>query len=104
MSKPKRKLFGTSENLLKGEIALSNFSHSSGIKGVLTVKILGGGTADLSVVPCGAAEGTHMSPLRQEVWVQPSVPFQAKQYRFPDRLALVPLGSCFVRWHGTPFE
>lgn len=60
MSKPKRKLFGTSENLLKGEIALSNFSHSSGIKGVLTVKILGGGTADLSVVPCGAAEGTRM--------------------------------------------
>ena len=60
MSKPKRKLFGTSENLLKGEIALSNFSHTSGIKGVLTVKILRGGIARLSVVSSGAAEGACM--------------------------------------------
>jgi hypothetical protein len=35
MSKPKRILIGTSRKGLKGFIRTSNFSHSSGMKGVM---------------------------------------------------------------------
>jgi hypothetical protein len=54
MSKPRRKLIGTSEKILKGEILLSAFSHSSGMKGVLMIKRSGGGIALLGVVRRGA--------------------------------------------------
>ena len=50
MSKPKRRLVGTSVNLLKGDIFLSIFSHSSGTKGVFTIKRLRDGVATLGVV------------------------------------------------------
>jgi hypothetical protein len=55
MSKPKRKLLGTSENLLKGGIRLSIYSHSSGTKGVVMVRISGNGLATLGVVYGGTA-------------------------------------------------
>ena len=57
ISKPNRKLYGTSEKLLKGVIALSKFSHSSGTNGVLMIRRLGDGTTHLGIVPGGAAEG-----------------------------------------------
>ena len=60
MSKPKRKLLGTSEKLLKGVISLSRVSHSLGMNGVLMMRKLGGGVALLSVVSSGATEGTQV--------------------------------------------
>jgi hypothetical protein len=57
MLKPDRKLMGTSENLLKGVISLSIFSHSSGIKGVLMIKRSRNHVALLGVVNEGATEG-----------------------------------------------
>jgi hypothetical protein len=48
---------GTSENLLKGIISLSIFSHSSGIKGVLTIKRSCNHVALLGVVDKGSTEG-----------------------------------------------
>ena len=63
MSKPNRKLYGTSEKLLKGVIALSKFSHSSGTNGVLMIRRSGDGATDLGIVPSGAAEGARMFSL-----------------------------------------
>ena len=56
MSKPRCIPIGTSENLLKGVILLSNCSHSSGMKGVLIVKRLCNNVALLGDVRRGAAE------------------------------------------------
>jgi hypothetical protein len=55
MSKPKRKLLGTSEKLLKGVILLSIVSHSLGIKGVLIIKRSGDHVTALGVVYGDAA-------------------------------------------------
>ena len=56
MSKLKRIPIGTSGNLLKGAISLSNHSHSSGKKGVLIAKRLCNNVALLGDVRRGAAE------------------------------------------------
>jgi hypothetical protein len=71
MSKPERRLIGTSEKLLKGVILLSDFSHSSGIKGVLTIKRSGNHIALLGVVCRGAAQGAEMFTLATGVLVTP---------------------------------
>ena len=55
--KPNRKLYGTSEKLLKGVIALSKFSHSSGMDGA----------THLGIVPSGAAEGAQMFSLAARI-------------------------------------
>ena len=54
ISNPKRRLIGTSENLLKGVIPLSIISHWSGIKGVLIISKSGDNVALLG----GMNEGT----------------------------------------------
>jgi hypothetical protein len=60
MLKPKRKLIGTSEKVLKGEILLSILSHSSGIKGVLTNRRSGDHVTLLGIVGRSATEGAEM--------------------------------------------
>ena len=53
MLKLNRKLLGTSENLLKGVISLSSFSHSLGMNGVLMISRSGDSIALLSIVSGG---------------------------------------------------
>jgi hypothetical protein len=60
MSKPKRKLLGTSENLLGGVVSFSNFSHWSGMNGMLMIKISWSGAALLGVVSGRTAEGAYV--------------------------------------------
>lgn len=50
MSNPKRIPIGTSRNLLKEVVFLRDFSHSSGMKGVLIINRLGDDIATLGIV------------------------------------------------------
>jgi hypothetical protein len=83
MSKPKRRLLGTSENLLKGIISLSNFSHSSGMKGVLTQRRLDDGITALGVVTKGTAEGADMFALATGVLIASGWAIPRETVTFP---------------------
>jgi hypothetical protein len=60
ISNPNRILTGTSGNLLKGVVLLSNFSHSSGMNGVLMIKRSCDDVAELGRMGAGAAEGAKV--------------------------------------------